>query len=120
MKFLCIVHFDGAILNAMSPEDKRDFDRDSLAYDQNLIARGQLVQAEALQSASSAALVKVRNGHMSITDGPYAEAKEQMGGFLLIDARDRDEAIEIAAGIPLARHGTIEVRPIYDIPDPDV
>lgn len=119
MKFLCIVHFDGAVLDAMSPAEKRDFDRDSLAYDQQLISRGSLIHAEALQSPASASLVKVRNGQMSVTDGPYAEAREQMGGFLLINARDQAEAVEIAAGIPLARHGTIEVRPVYEIPDPD-
>lgn len=118
MKFLCIVHFDGTVLDRMNPVEKRELDRDSLGYDEKLIGSGKLIHAEALQSPSSASLVKVRNGQMSVTDGPYAEAKEQMGGFILIDAADRTEAIEIAAGIPLARLGTIEVRPVYEIPDP--
>ena len=118
MKYLCLVHFDGAVLEAMSPEEKRILDRDSLAYDQELIARGHFIAAQALQSPASAALVKVRNGQMSVTDGPFAEAKEQMGGFILIEARDMTEAAGLAAGIPLAGYGTIEVRPIYDIPDP--
>lgn len=119
MKFLCVVHFDGSVLDAMDSRAKLDFDRESLGYDQDLIARGRLVHAEALQSPSSASLVKVRNGEMSVTDGPFAEAKEQMGGFILINALDMAEAVEIAAGIPLARLGTIEVRPIYHIPDPE-
>lgn len=119
MKFLCIVHFDGTVLDTMNPDEKRELDRDSLGYDEKLIGSGKLIHAEALQSPSSASLVKVRNGQMSVTDGPYAEAKEQMGGFILIDAVDRAEAIEIAAGIPIARLGTIEVRPIYEIPDPN-
>lgn len=118
MKFLCIVHFDGTVLDGMSPEEKREFDRESLGYDEKLIGSGKLIHAEALQSPASASLVKVRDGQMSVTDGPYAEAKEQMGGFILIEAIDRAEANEIAAGIPLARLGTIEVRPIYEIPDP--
>jgi len=119
MKYLCIVHFEGSIFETMSEEDKRTLDRDSLAYDQGLIAKGKMIHAEALQSPDSAALVRVRNGAMSMTDGPYSEAKEQMGGFILIEARDMNEAVSIAAGIPLAKRGTIEVRPIYQIPDPE-
>ena len=115
MKFLCIVHFDGTVLDTMDPIAKRNLDRDSLGYDETLIGSGKLVHAEALQSPASASLVKVRNGQMSVTDGPYAETKEQMGGFILIDAVDRAEAIEIAAGIPLARFGTIEVRPVWSM-----
>jgi hypothetical protein len=118
MKYLCVVHFDGSILDNMSPEEKRDLDRNSLGYDENLMVKGNYIHAEALQSPSSASLVKVRNGQMSVADGPYAEAKEQMGGFILINARDMNEAISIAAGIPLAKYGTIEVRPVYEIPDP--
>jgi hypothetical protein len=114
MKYLCVVHFDGSILDRMSPEEKRELDRNSLGYDEDLMARGNYIHAEALQPPSSASLVKVRNGQMSVTDGPYAEAKEQMGGFILINAADMDEAIKIAAGIPLAKHGTIEVRPVHE------
>jgi hypothetical protein len=114
MKYLCIVHFDGTILDSMSPDEKSDLDRNSLGYDKDLMARGNYIHAEALQSPSSASLVKVRNGQMSVTDGPYSEAKEQMGGFILINASDMDEAAKIAAGIPLAKYGTIEVRPIYE------
>jgi hypothetical protein len=114
MKYLCIVHFDGTILDSMSPDEKSDLDRNSLGYDKDLMARGIYIHAEALQSPSSASLVKVRNGQMSVTDGPYSEAKEQMGGFILINASDMDEAAKIAAGIPLAKYGTIEVRPIYE------
>ena len=114
MKYLCLVHFDGTILDTMPADEKRVLDRDSLGYDQTLIARGKMIHAEALQSPATASLVKVRNGQMSVTDGPYAEAKEQMGGFILIDARDMTEAVEIDAGIPLARYGTIEVRPVMD------
>lgn len=117
MKYLCLVHFDGTLLETMPAGEKRDLDRDSLGYDRTLVERGKMIHAEALQSPETASLVKVRNGQMSVTDGPYAEAREQMGGFILIDAVDMAEAVTIAAGIPLARYGTIEVRPIYEIPD---
>jgi hypothetical protein len=119
MKYLCIVHCEAGAFAKQTEEEKRTLDRNSLAYDQDLIARGILLSADALQSPESAAIVKVRNGQMSMTDGPFSEAKEQIAGFILIEARDMAQAIEVAAGIPMARIGTIEVRPIYDIPDPD-
>jgi hypothetical protein len=119
MKYLCIVHCQAGAFDDQTEEQKRALDRNSLAYDQDLVARGILLHAEALQSPDRAAIVKVRNGAMSMTDGPFSEAKEQIAGFILIEARDMAQAIEIAGGIPMAGIGTIEVRPIYDIPDPD-
>jgi hypothetical protein len=114
MKYLCQVWFEGGVLDAMSADEKRKFDRESLAYDEGLVEQGNMIVAEALQSPSSAVTVRVRNGEISTTDGPFAETKEQLGGFILIDAKDMNDAIRIAAGIPLARLGSIEVRPIYD------
>jgi hypothetical protein len=119
MKYLCIVHCAAGAFDNQTEAEKRTLDRDSLAYDQDLMARGVYIHAEALQSPDSSAIVKVRNGQMSMTDGPFSEAKEQMAGFILIEAHDMAQAIEIAGGIPMARIGTIEVRPIYQIPDPD-
>ncbi|MGO4439689.1 YciI family protein [Rhizobium sp. RAF56] len=117
MKYLCQVWFDSALLEAMSPEEKASLDRDSFAYDQDLVASGHMIHAEALQSPRSAVKVTVRSGETSVTDGPFAETKEQLGGFILIDAKDLNDAIRVAAGIPLARLGTIEVRPIYSFRD---
>lgn len=119
MKYLCIVHAEPSAFDALTEADKRALDRDSLAYDEELLARGHMIHVEALQSPDSGALVRVRNGAMSMTDGPYSEAKEQMCGFILIEARDMSEAITIAGGIPMARIGAIEVRPIFTIPDPE-
>ena len=119
MKYLCIVHAETAAFEALSEADSRILDRDSLAYDDEIAARGHMIQAEALQSPDKGALVRVRNGVMSMTDGPFSEAKEQICGFILIDARDMNEAITIAGGIPMAKIGTIEVRPVYQIPDPE-
>jgi hypothetical protein len=119
MKYLCIVHCEAGAFDKQTEEERRALDRDSLAYDQELMARGVYVHAEALQSADSAAIVKVRNGQMSMTDGPFSEAKEQLCGFILIEARDMAQAIEIGGGIPMARIGTIEVRPIFSFGNPD-
>jgi len=118
MKYLCLVHIEGAAFSGLSQAQKEDIDRRSLAYDEELQSSGRFIHAEALQSPKSAVLVKLRNGKLSATDGPFAETKEQLGGFILIEARDRDEANRVAAGIPLAELGTIEVRPVYEVPAP--
>ncbi|MEF0939380.1 YciI family protein [Rhizobium sp. BR 362] len=119
MKYLCQVWFDGAKLDAMTKEEKHRLDSDSLGYDRDLMASGHMIHAEALQSPSSAVTVRVRNGETSVTDGPFIETKEYLGGFILIEAKDLNDAIRVAAGIPLAKLGAIEVRPIYSF-GPDI
>jgi hypothetical protein len=114
MRYLCQVWFEPSVLERMTNEEKQTLDRDSAAYDRDLEASGHMIHAEALQKPGAAVTVKVRNSEMSITDGPYAETKEQLGGFILIEAKDLNDAIRVAAGIPLARYGSIEVRPIHD------
>lgn len=114
MKYLCIVYFDGTKLDALPPAERAAFDRESLGYDVSLQASGHYIHAEALQSPDTARTVRVRSGNVSATDGPFAETKEHLAGFILIQARDMAEAEKIAAGIPLARLGAIEVRPVYD------
>ncbi len=114
MKYLCQVWFDGAMLSAMSQQEKEKLDRDSLAYDRDLAESGRMIVAQALQSPLSAVTVRVRGGEMSVTDGPFIETKEALGGFILIDAKDLNDAIRVAAGIPLARLGAIEVRPVHE------
>jgi hypothetical protein len=103
----------------MSKEEKHKLDADSLGYDRDLMASGNMIHAEALQSPKSAVTVRVRNGETSVTDGPFIETKEYLGGFILIEAKDLNDAIRIAAGIPLAKLGAIEVRPIHSF-GPDV
>lgn len=115
MKYLCLVYFEPSVMDVLSPGDGVVLTRESLAYDVELDKRGQLITAHALQPTSSATTVRVRNGRMSATDGPFAETKEILGGFILIEARDLNEALQVAAGIPLARFGSIEVRPIMDL-----
>ena len=88
--------------------------KDYAAFTQEVRDRGAFIAAEALQPVATATTVRVRDGQTVTTDGPFAETKELLGGFYLIDARDLDEAIELAAKIPGAREGSIEVRPIWD------
>jgi hypothetical protein len=91
-------------------------DADSLAYDRSVEQSGRLVIAQALQSVKTSKTVRRRQGKRLVTDGPFAETKEQLLGFLMIEAGDIDEALEIAGGIPLAEIGTIEVRAVYKVP----
>ena len=112
MKYLCLAYEEEAKLNNLSGEEWDLLRRETLAYVQNLKDRGQLVSAEALQSAQTATTVRVRAGKLSLTDGPFAETKEQLGGFFLINARDLNEALQVASRWPSARLGSIEVRPI--------
>ncbi len=118
MRYICMVHFEPARLDNAPLAERQDIDRRSMVYDAELKARGQLVVAQAIQGGDSAVLVRVRDGKLSVTDGPYIETKEQMAGFLLVEAADMDEALAIAGKVPLAEIGTIEVRPIYVIPTP--
>ena len=85
-----------------------------MAFTKDIVDRGLMKGGEALQPTSTATSVRVRNGDTLTTDGPFAETKDQLGGFYLVDCKDLDEAVEVAAGIPDARRGTIEVRPIME------
>jgi len=112
MRYLCLVYFKPEALAALSPSEKATLDRDSMAYDRELSRSDHYVVAEALEPVRSARTVRVRRGKASAIDGPFAETKEHLGGFILIEAADMNEALEIAAGIPLAELGSIEVRPV--------
>ncbi|HYT76448.1 MAG TPA: YciI family protein [Vicinamibacterales bacterium] len=108
MKYLCLVYLEGEKLHAVP-------DRECAASGDGLRKRGLLLAAEALQPIETATTVRVRSGKVSITDGPFAETKEQLAGFYLIDAINLDEAIQVAAKIPPAREGSIEVRPVREL-----
>lgn len=116
MKYVCLVYGEERDLHALTPAGQAKLDADSLAYDRSLERDGRLVIAQALQSVKTSKTVRRRKGKTLVTDGPFAETKEQLLGFVMIVAKDLDEALEIAAGIPLAEMGMIEVRAIYDIP----
>ena len=108
MKYLCLVYLEESKLDAVP-------DSECLAFGETLKSGGQRIAAEALQRVHTATTVRVRNGKVSMTDGPFAETKEQLAGFYLIDARDLDEAVQLAAKIPPARVGSIEVRPVREL-----
>jgi hypothetical protein len=112
MKYLCLVYNEEKNLEAMSSEEFKDFVDEHLACEEEFRRNGQLIAAEGLESVRSASTVRIRGGRMTVTDGPFAETKEQLGGFYLIEARDLNEALQAAAKIPPARMGSIEVRPI--------
>jgi hypothetical protein len=119
MEYLLIVNLDSAAIGALPEPEKRELDRASIAHDQDLRARGYLIASRALQSPQTAVTVRARDGKLSTTDGPFAETREQIGGFLLIEARDLNEAIAVAGELPVGRFGCVEVRPIYTIPGGD-
>jgi hypothetical protein len=115
MLYLCLVYMEEKRLAGLSRAEYEALVAEHLAYDDELRSGGHFIVGEALQHVSTATTVRVRNGQVSATDGPFAETKEQLGGIILIDARDLNEAIKLAAGIPSARLGSIEVRPINDL-----
>jgi len=108
MKYLCLVYLDKEHWSAIP-------DRECANCGDGLRRSGKLLAAEPLEPIETATSVRIRNGMLSITDGPFAETKEQLAGFYLIEARDLNEAIQIASKIPPARVGSIEVRPIRPI-----
>lgn len=108
MKYLCLVYGKEKLMQTMD-------DNECAANGEKIKKNGHHIAAEALQPVSTATTVRVRDGKVSITDGPFAETKEQLAGFYLIDAKNLDEAIRIASGIPPARIGSIEVRPVREL-----
>ena len=114
MKYLCLAYEAEETFTAMSPSEWDALRKETLAYVESLQQSGHLILTNALQSARTAATLRVRNGKLSVTDGPFAETKEQLGGFFLINARDLNEAIQVASKWPSARLGNIEVRPVEE------
>jgi len=108
MKYLCLVYLEEQKLHAVA-------DTECMACGDGFRQRGVLLAAEALQPIETATTVRVRNGKVSITDGPFAETKEQLAGFYLVEATDLNEAIQIASKIPPAREGSVEVRPVREL-----
>jgi hypothetical protein len=108
MKYLCLVYLEDAKFTAVP-------DGECASCGAALRESGKLLAAEPLYPAATATTVRVRNGRMTVTDGPFAETKEQLAGFYLIEARDLNDAIQVAAKIPPAREGSVEVRPVREL-----
>jgi hypothetical protein len=114
MKYMLLIYADEKV---WTDEEREQCYKDSTDLTHKLKANGQYLGASPLQSVSTATSIQVRNGKQLITDGPFAETREQLGGYYLVEARDLDEAIGIAAKIPAAKKGTVEIRPIVELPN---
>ena len=112
MKYLCLIYDDEKKMGAMPTDQTNAFFGEYNVFTDAIKKSGHYLGGEALQPVAAATTVRVRNGKLSTTDGPFAETKEQLGGFYLIEARDLNDALQVAARIPSARFGSIEVRPI--------
>ena len=115
MRYVCLVYADEATLNALPQPEVDALIDETTATNEELAASGHLVLAEALEQVEAATTVRVRDRRLSATDGPFAETREQLGGFVVVEARDLNEAIRIAGRIPAARLGSVEVRPVIDL-----
>lgn len=113
MKYMLLIYLDE---KALGEEERQTCYAQSTELAHQLLASGQYLAANPLQATVMATSVRVRDGQRFVTDGPFAETREQLGGYFLIDAKDVDEAIGVAAQIPMARKGTVEVRPVIEIP----
>ena len=114
MRYLCLIYENEKSWESLPPAESEAIMGEYFAFTEDIRSNGKLVAGEALQPTPTATTVRVRNGRISTTDGPYVETKEQLGGFYLIDAKDLNDAIQVASRIPSARYGAIEVRPVID------
>ena len=115
MKYLCLIYLDEKQLAAMPESAMGELNRRHLELNEDLLKSGHFIEAEALEPAASATCIRVRNGRATLTDGPYAESKEMVAGFYFIEARDLNEAIQVASRFPSAPMGTVEVRPCRNL-----
>ncbi len=118
MKYLCLIYEDEQKAAALPQAEGEKIFNEYFAFTDGIKKSGHHLGGEALQPTSTATTVRVRNGKISTTDGPFAETKEQLGGFYFIQAKDLNDAIQVAAKIPSARLGSIEVRPIMEFDQP--
>jgi len=118
MKYLCLIYEDEKAWQGMSKADMEKGLGEYRAFGDSIRQSGQYVGGNALQPTNTATSVRVRNGKISTSDGPYVETKKQLGGYYLINAKDMKDAVQVAARIPGAKHGTVEVRPIMEFSQP--
>jgi hypothetical protein len=114
MKYLCLIYENEKQFESVSPAEGEAIMNEYFTFTGDIRKNGKYIAGEALQPTHTASTVRVRNGKVSTTDGPFAETKEQLGGFYLIEAKDLNDAIQVASRIPSARWGSVEVRPVMD------
>jgi hypothetical protein len=112
MKYLCLIYDEEKTFTGMSKAETEAFMGEYFAFTEGIKKSGHYLGGEALKPVHTATTVRIRNGKVSTTDGPFAETKEQLGGFYMIEARDLNDAIQVASKIPSARFGSVEVRPV--------
>ena len=115
MKYLCLIYLDEKQLAAIPEAEMDKLNRRHLELNQDLLKSGHFIEAEALEPSGASTCIRIRNGRTTLTDGPYAETKEMVAGFYFIEARDLNEAIQVASRFPSAPMGTIEVRPCRNL-----
>jgi hypothetical protein len=118
MRYLCLIYDDEKGMAAMAKADMDAMMGDYFTFTDDIKKSGHYVAGEALHPVATATTLRTRNGKTTTTDGPFAETKEQLGGFYLIEAKDLNEALQIAGRIPSAKFGSIEVRPVVDFSQP--
>lgn len=117
MRFLIMIHVDRKLTAGMNPEEQKALDAKNLAEDQALLASGKLIAAGPLAEPETAAVIRNVNGRLTMIDGPYVETKEHLGGFVLVEVENREEAIAIAKSSEMAGYGAIEVRQHWSLED---
>jgi hypothetical protein len=116
MKYLCLVYHDESCIDSLPEAEYQAIIQEVLDYREQLESSGHYITSAPLESVKTATTIRVRNGKMSITDGPFAETREQLGGFYLIEASDLNDAIRVVSRMPPARLGSVEVRPLKELP----
>lgn len=119
MKYLALVYYQESLINAMTEQEWHELNQQCIRCVEHLTGQGHYLAGEALQPVSNATTVRVRDGETVISDGPFAETKEQLAGFYMLEARDLNEALQLASHIPPARLGSVEVRPVRELPAKD-
>jgi hypothetical protein len=117
MRYMLLIYSDEQAWETMTADDRQAIHQDYATFTQHIIDSGEHLAGDALQSVESATTVRVRGGKTAATDGPFAETKEVLGGYYLVDCKDLDRAIELSAMIPDAKIASVEVRPIQELPD---
>ena len=118
MRYLCLIYQDESLWETMPKTEADGIDNDYFAFTDAITKSGQYISGNPLQPTRTATTVRVRNGRISISDGPFMETREQLGGYFLVEARDLDDALRLASGIPGVRRGSVEVRPIMEVGEP--
>ncbi|SFX00937.1 YciI family protein [Marinospirillum alkaliphilum] len=119
MKYLALVYYQESQVNAMSEQEWHDLNQQCIGCVEGLVEKGKYLAGQALHPTDTATTLRMRNGELLISDGPFAETREQLAGFYLLDAQDLNEAIQLASKIPPARFGSVEIRPVRELPPKD-